>query len=340
MADMYGSADRGKSIALASFMPYLGPALGPIIGGVATERIDWHWFFWILSIVSAVVTALGMVFIRESYTPQILRSRAAVAVRASNSNDDHLSPQENHPNLQSQVILQQAFRIFLTDLWISLRRPIKLLISRPVLIMVSLLLAIDFGIYTIMLSTFATLWLEIYHESQVTSSLNYIAIAIGSTVSTQLGGHTMDWIYKKLSERSPDRKGQPEFRMPYAAIGSLFVPVGLFWYAWSGEEKIIWIMVDIGAGVFTLGSFLLSQAFLAYLIDEFSDHAASANASSRLLSYVFGFAFPLFTPSLYTSLGFGWGNSLLAFLSVGLICPVPLIFWVYGKKLRAIGKSK
>lgn len=78
---------------------------------------------------------------------------------------------------------------------------------------------------------------------------------------------------------------------------------------------------------------------MAYLIDEFSEQAASANAASRLLSNMMGFAFPILAPQLYKNLGYGWGNSVLAFVSLGIGLPAPLILWKYGAKLRAINRT-
>jgi hypothetical protein len=47
-----------------------------------------------------------------------------------------------------------------------------------------------------------------------------------------------------------------------------------------------------------------------------------------------GFGFPLFAQAMYDRLGFGWGNSLLAFLAMGLGFPAPFVFWFYGQALR------
>ncbi|GAB1319251.1 hypothetical protein MFIFM68171_09461 [Madurella fahalii] len=40
MADMYREESRGKSLAIASFPPYLCPALGPILGVLVTQHVE------------------------------------------------------------------------------------------------------------------------------------------------------------------------------------------------------------------------------------------------------------------------------------------------------------
>lgn len=82
-----------------------------------------------------------------------------------------------------------------------------------------------------------------------------------------------------------------------------------------------------------------SNAMYAYLIDEFTEHAASANAAARSWTNVLGFVFPIWAPVLYERLGYGWGNSLLAFVALGLGVPAPLILWRYGERLRGVGKE-
>jgi hypothetical protein len=36
---------------------------------------------------------------------------------------------------------------------------------------------------------------------------------------------------------------------------------------------------------------------------------------------------------MYNALGYGWGNSLLGFIALGL-APLPVLFYVYGPVLR------
>jgi MFS family permease len=323
MADLFYAKDRGKSLALATLIPYLGPALGPIMGGLASQHVHWHWLFWILSSFEALVTVLGAIVMKESYTPALLRQKA----KAQN------------PNLYQKHT--PFTRQFYQDLFILLRkniyRPLHLLAKRPIIQLLSWVYGLDFGIYILMLSTYANLWIERYHESETISSLNYIAIAIGTTVGAQGGGHLMDYIFRRMRD-CPNAIVTPEFRIPYMLPSVLIIPIGLFWYGWSAEHRISWVVVDIGAAIFTAGCFMVGQAMMAYLLDEFT-HAASANAATRMLSNILAFVFPIFAPQLYERLGYGWGNSLLALLYILLGVPIPVVLWFWGPKLRAMGRE-
>ncbi|GMF69036.1 unnamed protein product [Aspergillus oryzae] len=323
MADLFHAKDRGKSLALATLIPYLGPALGPIMGGLASQHIHWHWLFWILSSFEALVTVLGAIILKESYTPTLLRRKA----RAQNPN---LYP-KNSP------LTQQFYIDLFTQLRKNIYRPLRLLLTRPIIQFLAIVYGLDFGIYVLMLSTYANLWIDRYHESETISSLNYLAIAIGTTIGAQAGGHLMDYIFRRMRDR-PGAIVTPEFRIPYMIPSVLLIPIGLVWYGWSAENRISWVVVDIGAAIFTAGCFMVGQGMLAYLLDEFA-HAASANAATRMLSNILGFAFPIFAPSLYDRLGFGWGNTLLALLYLGLGVPIPFVLWFWGPKIRAIGKE-
>ena len=290
----------------------------------------WQWLFWTVSIFNAGVTLLGCICIKESYTPVLLRRKAA-ALRKNSSTS-------SAPSSSPSPWSREYQRDFFSRLSVYLLRPLRLLFKRPIIQVIALTLGLNFGIYTFILSTFATLWIDRYDQSKAISSLHYISISIGTTISAQAGGRAMDLIYKRLRDRAGGA-GKPEFRAPYMIPGAILIPAGIFWYGWSAERTISWIMVDVGAAMFTCGNFMLSQALLAYQLDEFAEQGASANAASRVLSNVLGFAFPIFAPRLYATLGYGWGNSLLGFIFVALGCPVPLIIWVWGERLRAAGRK-
>lgn len=72
-----------------------------------------------------------------------------------------------------------------------------------------------------------------------------------------------------------------------------------------------------------------------YLVDLFgSGAAASALGANNILRYLSSTFLPLAGPAMYKALGYGWGNTLLGFLSLAFV-PAPILFYKYGELLRA-----
>lgn len=70
-----------------------------------------------------------------------------------------------------------------------------------------------------------------------------------------------------------------------------------------------------------------------YLIDSYTKYAASALAAASILRAAAGSLIPLAGLPMYYRLGLGWGNSLLAFLAIGLGV-LPLLFLRVGERWR------
>ncbi|KAG5984046.1 hypothetical protein E4U55_006275 [Claviceps digitariae] len=335
LADMYRAKDRGRSLALATFIPYMGPALGPIVGGITAQHLPWRWLFWILSMFDAGIVLVGLFFLRETYTPVLLERKAANLRRRRRQ---HHNPGDDVSTTALETSDISFYRDLRTRLGANLVRPLALLIYRPAIQVIAAVMALNFAVYCLLLSTYATLFIERYNQNETMSSLNYIALAVGTITASQAGGPLMDWIYGRMKARHGGQ-GVPEFRVPFMVPGVIMMPVGIFLYGWAAEKHLHWMVVDVGTAIFVCGSFVLGQGILAYLLDEFK-HAASANAASRMLSNILGFAFPIFAPAMYQSLGYGWGNTVLGFLWVVCGFPIPVLLWFYGPKLRAMGRKE
>lgn len=68
-------------------------------------------------------------------------------------------------------------------------------------------------------------------------------------------------------------------------------------------------------------------------------YAASAIAANTELRSLVGALLPLAGTPMYTTLGLGWGNTLLGFLCI-LMIPLPVLFYRFGKRLRKMEKFK
>jgi EmrB/QacA subfamily drug resistance transporter len=58
---------RGMIVGLYGGLAGLAVAMGPIVGGVVTQSIDWQWIFWINVPIGAAALLLGLRLLPESY---------------------------------------------------------------------------------------------------------------------------------------------------------------------------------------------------------------------------------------------------------------------------------
>lgn len=63
-----------------------------------------------------------------------------------------------------------------------------------------------------------------------------------------------------------------------------------------------------------------------------------ALASASSLRSLFGFAFPLFAPYLFSSLGYGVGCTILAVIAIVVGVPAAPLLFIYGKRIRENSK--
>ncbi|EEB90996.1 hypothetical protein MPER_10721 [Moniliophthora perniciosa FA553] len=116
--------------------------------------------------------------------------------------------------------------------------------------------------------------------------------------------------------------------------GAILAPVGLFWYGWSAQAHLHWIMPVLGSAIFCFGMIASLIPVQLYFLDSFT-YAASALAATSSLRFAFGFAFPLFVPYMIGVMGYGGTYSF--FSGVLLLIGVPFPLWIYYKGEEASG---
>lgn len=134
IADIFPPATRGLALAFFVLMPSMGPSLGPICGGFLGENQGWKWVSGLTAIFAAVVWIMGSLVIPETYSSVILRKRAT-----------KLSQRDGKVyTLKSEVSGRKPS--LKTVLGTSLIRPWVLLIKEPIVLLLSLYLAIIYGL--------------------------------------------------------------------------------------------------------------------------------------------------------------------------------------------------
>ncbi|CAK1362207.1 putative transporter [Cercospora beticola] len=327
LADIWPNEQRGRSLSLYLLIPLTGAAIGPIIGGFIVEYSTWRWMFWATTIFQAVAEIVTLPIIHETYCPLLLQRRATKLRLETGDSRYHTETE-----IRSQG--HSTFKILSNNL----TRPLRLLAFHPTIQVQALLGGINYGLLYFALASFSSLIVSNYGQSVSISGLHYIALAIGEIAGAQLCGPLMDYLYCALTRRAGDRAA-PELRVPLLLPSVILTPVGFLLYGWAAQYKLHWAIVDIGAALLAMGMQVFNTTLRAYVMDAYPEHVSSASAATQFLSSMLAFAFPLFAEDMYAALGYGWGNSLLAFLSIGIALPSTGILWKYGARLRAKNDS-
>ncbi|KAH8166234.1 hypothetical protein CIB48_g2024 [Xylaria polymorpha] len=328
VADMIPQKQRGTVLAVFSIGPLLGPIIGPIAGGFLSNAKGWRWNFWLLAIISGFITVFMFFVMKESYAP-VLLERKAERLRKETGND----------LLRSKLDIGLSPSDFFKR---SAVRPVKMFIYSPVVAIMALYTALTYGYLYVQFTTMTEVFQGVYGFSTSLVGLSFIGLGVGSLIGVVIYSSTSDkYITKKAAEadRLAEETGKekqgmkPEYRLPLLPLGAICIPIGLFIYGWTAEKKVHWVVPIIGTAFGGIGNILVFFSIQTYLVDAFTIYAASALASNTIIRSVAGAVLPLAGLRLYERLGYGWGNSLLAFIAI-LFLPVSFVLLKYGERLR------
>lgn len=320
IADMFPASQRGLAMSLFAAAPFLGPVLGPIIGGFLGQAAGWRWVMGFLAAFSGFFWIVGGLLVPETYAPVLLRKRAAALAKKTGKH--YVSKVDAD---RGRVTLGQSLKTALSRPWI-------LLFREPIVLLLSTYMAIIYGTLYMLFGAFPIVFQGQRGWSQGISGLAFLGIMVGMVFAVAYS--IWDNARYVRAEDENDGFAPPETRLPPAMVGSVALPIGLFWFAWTNSASIHWI-ASIAAGVpFGFGMVLVFLSIMNYLIDAYTIFAASVLAANSVLRSLFGFAFPLFTSYMYKDLGIHWASSIPAFLALACV-PFPFLFYKYGPQIRA-----
>lgn len=322
IADLFPIQERGLATSAYTLGVIFGPILGPLIGGFIAERAGWRWAYW-LALCAAGVATVGNIFLSAETSPVILLRRKTIKLRK----------ELNRPELKSVLDAKagaDTSKIFV--LRRGLVRPLRMLFLTPILFFLSIYVAFIFGLLYLLFTTLTSLYIDTYHWQPELCGLAYLGLGLGCMTGILTVAKTSDAAIVRLSKAN-NGFYEPEMRLASCVMFALFVPISFFWYGWSADYAVHWIVPILGLIPFGFGMMGILVPVQTYFIDVGGPFAASALSGLTAFRCLFGGLLPLAGPKMYEALGLGWGNSLLGFLSLGLI-PVPLIIYKYGGAIR------
>lgn len=332
-------SERGLAACLYLMAPFLGPSIGPIVGGFLVgkrsqkrvsgaepdnqqgETEGWRWIEGLTAIFAGVLWVACSLYVPETYAPVLLRRRAAKL--SSMTGKIYVSKLD----LAATVPRSEEIKTALLRPWI-------LLFREPIVLLASVYLAILYGTLYLLFAAYPVVFQLNRGWSAGTSGLAFVGVAVGMLFAVVYFMGDNAGRYQRVAAASVGGVAPPEARLPPAILGSVLLPVGLFWFAWTNGPEVHWVVPILASTVFAAGLVVVFLALLTYLLDSYTVFAASAMAASAVLRSLFGAAFPLFTPYMYQNLGIHWASMVPAFLALACT-PVPLLFYWYGARIRS-----
>jgi multidrug resistance protein len=318
ISDMFVPEERAGVFGWYLLGPLLGPTLGPLFGGIIVQRLGWRWVFWILTMVCLVNTLAGYFFLRESYGPEILKRKKAQYEREADDGAKFSFEGEDDRPLKQRIAE-------------SLKRPPKIF-AQPIVATMAVYQALIFGTTYSIYTNMQPIYSDLYGFDTEMVGLLYLGPGLGFLFAVWFLVPRIDTVYKKLTSQN-NGKAKPEFRLPLANIGAIFIPGSLFWFAWTVEKHAHWFASISGTFFYGIGQVMILNTTQNYFIDSFEKYAASAIAAGTVFRSLVGGVIPLGAPLLFEKLGYGWGISVFAFISL-LLAPAPILFFVFGERIR------
>jgi multidrug resistance protein len=219
IADMISAEKRAAAMGAYIIGVVLGPSIGPIAGGYLAPAAGWRWAFWLLAILSGVVAIAVLFFVEESY-PYVLLERKTKRLRKETGN----------PNLKSALDSGKTPGALFA---FSILRPSKMLLS-PVILSLSLYMALNYAILYVCFTTFEVVFGEQYGFTSGEAGLATLGLGVGSIIG--IFGYTI--ASKRSTKKLAGNDGglRPEHRLPPMIVGAFCMPIGLFWYGKSTQS--------------------------------------------------------------------------------------------------------
>lgn len=350
VADIVTSAERGTYISYVSMGALVGPALGPVIGGLLSQYLGWRAIFWFLTIFAGVVVTIFIISFPET-------CRKVVG-------NGSLPAQKWNISLLSYLRLRtQAKAGFEGEPQTRLShksRPnplnaIYIIFDRESGIVLLYGGALFSGFYMVLTGMPSQLQ-EKYGFNTLQIGLCYIPTGVGAMAAAIAVGRFLDWNFRRHAQRLgieisnkrqqdlehfPIESARLEVVLPLVFLASATIIA----YGWvmhyhtslAGPIVLLFILMFCISGAF--------QGLSTLIVDLNRDSPGTATAAMNLARCWMGAGAVAAVGPLLNAIGIGWTSVLVAGVWI-LLCPIVLVAmrfgpqWREGKRLRQEGKER
>ncbi|KAM5386413.1 hypothetical protein ACJZ2D_000376 [Fusarium nematophilum] len=259
VADLFSPDEIQAPMVLVSLGPFVGPSLGPVLGGFINYYLHWRWTYYFLISWSVIILVSVTFFVPETFHPVLLRDKAR-KLRAESGDERYQAPVEKSSRSIGKAI------------GLSLLRPFQLLVLEQMCRCLTVYSATLLGILHAFFTTFPLVFRTTYGITLWQCGLAFLGIVIGMCVaalSNPIWTRTRTYLVGRQKQHTGEAVSQPEYQLPPAILGAVFIPIGLFWFGWTLSPSFHWMIPILGSSVFGCGTVLVYTGVFTFLVDAY-----------------------------------------------------------------------
>ncbi|KAL5338155.1 major facilitator superfamily domain-containing protein [Aspergillus crustosus] len=323
VADISIAAERGSYMGFVTAGSLLGPALGPVIGGLLSQYLGWRSVFWFLTIFAGAFLVPFILFMPE--TARAIVGNGSIPPPRWNLPlvlwfKSRKSPPEDleRPKLRFPNPIRTLLIVFQKDISI-------ILLANAILFA---------GFYDVSASI-PSIFSDLYGLDDLQIGLCYIPFGLGATVASIATGKVMDWNYRRHAKRLniplaetrarnlshfPIEACRLQIAFPLLALGS-FTVIAFGWFLHFGVHLAAPTIMLFFLGLTLTGAF---NTVSTLLVDFYPMNAAAATASNNFVRCLLGAGATALIDPMLEAMGRGW---CFTFIALVMLLTTPLL-WV------------
>jgi EmrB/QacA subfamily drug resistance transporter len=290
---------RGMIIGVYGGLAGLAVALGPVVGGIVTEGIDWHWIFWLNVPIGVVAALLGLRLLPESHGAAerldlvgvglVTVGVVAIVWALTRANDIGWSSTEIVSTFAGGAVLVAAFLVW------------EKRVSEP-MVPLRLFAVREFAVgnLTTYLMSGATFAAAFFVTQEFQFARGYSPLGTGLRL---LPFFATPMFISPLAGALSDRIG----RRPIMVVGLTLQAIGFIWVAARGSLATSWIELSVALLVAGIGISMalptVPTAVLSAVSPEEMGKASGINFMAQRFGAVFAIAIASAIFSTYGHLG-------------------------------------
>ena len=334
ISDISTPAERGHYMGVLMGFTNAATCIGPVLGGVITEKLSWHWIFWLLSILSGAHLLGLLLFLPETSRKLVGNGRLPPVHWMSRS----LYSLVVHQGNRSLSADQKKARFFIPN-------PLSCLVALTDRSNFIVILAggLQYMVFGCLAASLSTQMIATYSLNYLTGGLIYLPSGFGGILAAYLTGKLLDYEYRRTARRhglplSKSSNDITEFPIEEARLHSVFyfiilsatATVGYGWTLQARTHIAGPIVMQFGTGGMSVAIFVVCGGLLT---DLNPDRSATVQASYNLVRCALGGAGVAVLQLISDTVGIGWCFTIYAVFSV-LCLPLLLILRQRGHRWR------